>query len=97
MNDNNPRYSVCKSHMERGYKWVDWNDVPEDVKKSHVQGAFTEYEHYIPTEVIIMLLKEFQNDTGLIGKIMQEEICSKDMANRHLDIIEKLITVIGGK
>jgi hypothetical protein len=49
---------------------------------------------FIPTEVIIMLLKEFQNDTGLIGKIMQEEIYSKNMANRHLDIIEKLIEVV---
>lgn len=52
----------------------------------------------MPFEVVVLLVKEFQNDTGLIGnKIMQEEIYSKSMSNRHLDIIEKLIVVVDNK
>ncbi len=95
--DDNPRYAVAKSYMRRGFIWIDWSAVPKGVRESNIQDALSEYEKFIPTEVVIMLLKEFQNDTGLIGKIMQEEIYSKDMSRRHLDIIEKLIDVVDNK
>lgn len=95
--EDNPRFAVERSYMESGYKWIDWSKVPKEIRDSHVQGALDEYTNHIPMEVIILLLKEFQKDTGLIGKIMQEEIYSKDMSRRHLDIIEKLIDVVGDK
>lgn len=95
--DDNPRYAVARENFKNGYKWIDWKIVPEKARESCLQDALIEYETFIPTEVVIMLLKEFQNDTGLIGKIMQEEIYSKDMSRRHLDIIEKLIDVVGDK
>lgn len=99
--DNNPRFSVAAAYFKRGYQWIDWSKVPREIQDKLDKGVdasiLDEYVNIVPTEVIIMLLKEFQNDTGLIGKIMQEEIYSKDMSRRHLDIIEKLIDVVGGK
>lgn len=97
MDKDHPRYSVQRNYLKRSYNWLDWHEVPEEIREDAGNNNLDKYIKQIPIEVVILLLKEFQNDTGLIGKIMQEEIYSKDMSRRHLDIIEKLIGVVAGK
>lgn len=47
----------------------------------------------LSNEQVLILLEEVAK-TDLINKVLAEKVYSKDIANRHLDIIQELITKI---
>ncbi len=80
------RYHVYFDKMTRTWNIFDMMQVPEDTYQDPPEDSYIA----IPQKIVRALLEELA-DTELIDYVLADKNYQKDVEERHLDIIEKLI------
>lgn len=81
------RFEAYFDRPSRCWRLIDTEGVPAGERPP------IEKTTSLSTEQVLVLLEEVAK-TDLINKVLAERVYSKDMANRHLDIIQELIVKI---